>query len=87
MHSACSAIAACALHALSAFDRNGLRPDGTGQDMKRLKLIGAVAIVAGIALEYFRIGAEYSLGTLIAGAGIVAIVYAVMSAREKRRGI
>ena len=55
--------------------------------MKRLKLIGAVAIVVGIALEVLRIGAEYSLGTLIAGAGIVAIVYAVMSAREKRRGI
>lgn len=55
--------------------------------MKQLKIFGAVAIVVGILLEYFRIGSEYSLGTLIGGVGIVAIVYAVMSARDKRRGI
>jgi len=55
--------------------------------MKRLKLIGAVAIVVGLMLEVLQIGSQFSLGTLIAGAGIAAIVYAVLAAREKRRGI
>ena len=44
-------------------------------------------LVGGILLEVLGVGSQFSLGTLIAGAGIVAIVYAVMSAREKRRGI
>jgi hypothetical protein len=49
-----------------------------------LKTIGAVAIVGGIGLEILQIGSSVSLGTLIAGAGIVAVVYAIMAKSDKR---
>jgi hypothetical protein len=75
------------LHGAFRFDRNERWANGIGARMKHLKIIGAVTIVVGIALEVLRIGSQFSLGTLIAGVGIVAIVYAVLAAREKRRGI
>jgi hypothetical protein len=40
-----------------------------------IKWLSIAAIVIGLGLEVFRIGSQYSVGTLIAGVGVVVFVY------------
>ena len=45
--------------------------------------IGVIAIVVGIGLEIFLIGSSFSLGTLIAMAGILVFVYGYFGVKKK----
>jgi len=40
-----------------------------------IRTLSVVAIVVGLGLEILRIGSQFSLGTIIAGVGIVVFVY------------
>ncbi len=46
-----------------------------------IRTLCAVAIVGGLTLEILRIGSQISLGTLIAGIGIIVFVYDYMRPR------
>ena len=48
-----------------------------------IRIACIVAIVVGLSLEILGIGAAYSLGTIIAGIGIVVFVYDRMSQPPK----
>jgi len=48
-----------------------------------IRLLSIVAIVAGLVLEIMRVGSQFSLGTVIAGIGIVAFVYDRMARPPK----
>ena len=48
-----------------------------------IRIACIVAIVVGLSLEILGIGAAYSLGTIIAGIGIVLFVYDRMSQPPK----
>ncbi len=49
-----------------------------------IRIACIVAIVAGLSLEILRIGAAFSLGTIVAGIGIVVFVYDRMSQPPRR---
>jgi hypothetical protein len=46
-------------------------------------LISFVAIVSGLTLEILQIGSQFSLGTVIAGIGIIIFVYDRMARPPK----
>jgi hypothetical protein len=46
-----------------------------GEHRLNIKWLSIGAIVIGLALEVFRIGSAYSVGTLIAGLGVIVFVY------------
>ena len=48
-----------------------------------LQAIGIVAVIVGIAMEVFLIGSQWSLGTIIAMAGILIFVYGYFTAGKK----
>src|SRR5690606_5930761 len=52
---------------------------------RTLKIAGIIAILIGLILELFMIGADLSLGTLVAGLGIFVFVYAYFQERENRK--
>lgn len=43
--------------------------------MKKLKISGIIAVIVGLLFEIFMIGSNVSLGTIIAGGGIIVYVY------------
>ena len=43
--------------------------------MKKLKISGIIAVIVGLLFEIFIIGSNVSLGTIIAGGGIIVYVY------------
>jgi hypothetical protein len=47
-----------------------------------LRNLSIAAIVVGLILETFRLGSEFSLGTLIAAVGIFVFVYDFFSRRQ-----
>ena len=49
-----------------------------------IRIACIVAIVVGLSLEILRIGAAFSLGTIVAGIGIVVLVYDRMSQPPRR---
>ena len=49
-----------------------------------IRIACIVAIVVGLSLEILRIGAAFSLGTIVAGIGIVVFVYDRMSRPPRR---
>ena len=49
-----------------------------------IRIACIVAIVAGLSLEILRIGSAFSLGTIVAGIGIVVFVYDRMSKPPRR---
>lgn len=49
-----------------------------------LQAIGIVAIIVGVALEVFLIGSQWSVGTIIAMAGILVFVYGYFSGGNKK---
>ena len=46
-----------------------------------IRILCAVAIVGGLTLEILQIGSQFSLGTIIAGIGIIVFVYDRMRPR------
>ena len=48
-----------------------------------IKILSIIAIVVGLGLEYFRVGSQLSLGTIVAGVGIIVFVYDLMARRSK----
>ena len=50
-------------------------------NIRILRILCAVAIIGGLTLEILRIGSQISLGTIIAGIGIVVYVYDRMRPR------
>lgn len=49
-----------------------------------LRVLSLAAIVIGLLMELFLIGSQYSLGTLIASAGIFVFVYDFFTRRQRR---
>ena len=49
-----------------------------------IRIACIVAIVTGLSLEILRIGAAFSLGTIVAGIGIIVFVYDRMSQPPRR---
>ncbi|HEX9876839.1 MAG TPA: hypothetical protein VGC50_09330 [Gammaproteobacteria bacterium] len=47
-----------------------------------LRNLSLAAIVVGLILETYRLGSEFSLGTLIAAVGIFVFVYDFFSRRQ-----
>ena len=48
-----------------------------------ISVISIVAIVIGLTLEIVRIGSQFSVGTVIAGIGIIVFVYDRMARPPK----
>ncbi|MDH3419826.1 MAG: hypothetical protein OEQ25_12650 [Gammaproteobacteria bacterium] len=46
-----------------------------------IRILCAIAIIGGLTLEILRIGSQVSLGTIIAGIGIIVFVYDYMRPR------
>jgi len=40
-----------------------------------IRTLCAIAIIGGLTLEILRLGSQFSLGTIIAGIGIIVFVY------------
>lgn len=55
-----------------------------GTNVLNIKIACITAIVVGLSLEILGIGSAFSLGTIIAGIGIVVFVYDRMSRPPKR---
>jgi len=49
-----------------------------------IRIACIIAIVVGLSLEILRIGAAFSLGTIVAGIGIVVFVYDRLSQPPRR---
>ena len=52
--------------------------------MKKIKIIGIIAVVVGLLFEIFMVGSNFSLGTIIAGSGIIVYVYAFFQKPPKK---
>ncbi|NNC65821.1 MAG: hypothetical protein HKN84_13635 [Gammaproteobacteria bacterium] len=46
-----------------------------------IRILCGIAIIGGLTLEIFEIGSQISLGTVIAGIGIIVFVYEYMRPR------
>lgn len=46
-----------------------------------IRTVCVVAIIGGLTLEILRIGSQLSLGTIVAGIGIIVFVYDYMRPR------
>jgi hypothetical protein len=55
-----------------------------GTNALNIRIACVIAIVIGLSLEILGIGSTFSLGTIIAGIGIVVFVYDRMSQPPKR---
>jgi hypothetical protein len=55
-----------------------------GTNVLNIRIACITAIVVGLSLEILGIGSAYSVGTIIAGIGIVVFVYDRMSQPPKR---
>ena len=54
------------------------------EPMKKIKIIGIIAVVVGLLFEIFMVGSNFSLGTIIAGGGIIVYVYAFFQKPPKK---
>ena len=52
--------------------------------MKKIKIIGIIAIIIGLLYEIFMVGSNFSLGTIIAGSGIIVYVFAFFQKPPKK---
>lgn len=48
-----------------------------------IRILCGIAIVGGLTLEILRIGSQFSLGTIIAGIGIIVFVYDYMRPKPR----
>ncbi len=52
-------------------------------NIRILRILCAMAVIGGLTLEILQIGSQISLGTIIAGIGIVVFVYDYMRPRPR----